>query len=1019
MGKTNSRSDQSARSPGWVRVSNLLALVALGCFIIPFAASNFATGNLEDDPSLPNQLTIGDLPDDLPHNNEGAFEGGPTGTYLDAGINAIPEDQLGDGDVPTGGSPSPLFGATSFSQKLLRFEEFETRPIETAYADERPVPYPTVADAQSVPHSTQLDAFLESPLWPAPMRKSNTEMQNPLRAQVEEFLGRPLPHSPAEGRPGGEGWAHQRYDDFYPEVYFQTAMTGARVNNGRLDGDQMHGFALGEWGPGGLYHNHATTGPGDDLAPGANTNAGIQIRFHPNMPVQDPLSLWTFDGTLPPKLLMARVGTPILFRHWNGLPIDPSANMGFGLHTISTHEHNGHNPAESDGYANAFFFPGQFYDYRWPMAVAGHDSINTDASDPRCGRPEMDGSTTNIPGDYRETMSTHWFHDHMLDFTAQNVYKGNAAMMNYYSALDRGNEAIDDGVNIRLPSGTALGWGNRDYDVNLVVADKAWTSDGQLWFNIFNLDGFVGDRMLTNWQYHPYLDVRARRYRFRILNGSVSRYFKIALVDESGNRVPFHMVANDGNIMEHAIPFDGSNGTKVGELPVQSIAERYDIVVDFSNFQPGDKLYFVNLLEHDDGRRPEDPIPLNEVLSGQYQATIDGDQWDGDPCVGKFMELRVHEYTGTDLSMNPSDYEPGGLQMLPRRQNTAEELANARRREFIFGRSSGTDSAPWTVKTDGGDGFAADMRRLSAAPNLGDLEIWRIENGGGGWSHPVHIHFEEGQILSRDGAPPPIWERYARKDVFRVGNEVDASDSVEVAIRFREFAGTYMEHCHNTQHEDHAMLLRWDIENPGQVYLMPNPMPTWDGVEYADTVALPTFRTGDGFGPEDSSVNQAIAWAQYPADDNPPPMDPPADDPPMDPPADDPPMDPPADDPPMDPPADDPPMDPPADDPPMDPPVDDDPPAPAGVIVVDDAEYDADKKRWRIDGECSLDGVSISAYLGDPANGQLIRSGEVDEFEFDLRRRRGPNPLAAGAPNYITLVLSTGAATTAIIEIDD
>ena len=122
----------------------------------------------------------------------------------------------------------------------------------------------------------------------------------------------------------------------------------------------------------------------------------------------------------------------------------------FGVHTLSTHEHNGHNPAESDGYTNAFFFPGQFYDYRWPdNSCRSRFSINTDADDPRAGRP--DGNWWHqliFAGDWRETMSTHWFHDHMLDFTAQNVYKGSAAMMNYYSSLDRGNEAIDDGVNL-------------------------------------------------------------------------------------------------------------------------------------------------------------------------------------------------------------------------------------------------------------------------------------------------------------------------------------------------------------------------------------------------------------------------------------------------------------------------------------------------------------------------------------------------------------------------------------------
>ena len=51
------------------------------------------------------------------------------------------------------------------------------------------------------------------------------------------------------------------------------------------------------------------------------------------------------------------------------------------------------------------------------------------------------------------------------------------------------------------------------------------TRQGQLWFNIFNMDGFIGDQVLTNWLYKPYFEVRARRYRFRILNGSVSRYF--------------------------------------------------------------------------------------------------------------------------------------------------------------------------------------------------------------------------------------------------------------------------------------------------------------------------------------------------------------------------------------------------------------------------------------------------------------------------------------------------------------
>ena len=809
----------------------------------------------------------------FPPANQGAFEGGPTGTFADAGINNVVQEDEQHEEVkfnfPTNGPPSPLFGAKSFEQQMLRLEEFGTKPMPTTFAA-GDTPFPQPMDPQSGPEGGDLDDYLQEDIFPAPTRLANDIDSNPWRAAIEGFLGRSLDSPPAEGRPPGEIWSHQRWDEFPPEVYFTTATAEAKDNRGIRDDLQLHGYSAGEFAPGGLYHN--TVGRPADVPQYNGTTEGIEVRFHPNLPIQEPETLWTFDGTFPPKLLMVRYSEVTLMRHYNMVPIDPAANMGFGLHTLTTHEHNGHTPAESDGFTQAFFFPGQYYDYRWPIALAGFDTVNTSSSDPKAATPCEIGETIRvqgvvklcadgtiqIPGDYRETMSTHWFHDHMLDFTAPNVYKGSATMMNYYSAIDRGNEGLEDGVNLRLPSGTALDWGNRDYDVNLMIADKAWDEDGQLWFNIFNLDGFMGDVILTNFLYNPYFEVRARRYRFRILNASVARYFAIALITESGKPVTFHMIANDGNIMEHTVAFDGSNGTQKGVLPTLGIAERYDIVVDFSQFEPGDKLYLVNLLEHRDGRGPKELIDLEEVVSGEYQASNLGHHWSGgDPTVGKFLEFRVKSYSEIDLSMDPAEYVPGGKTMIPLPWPTDAELQNARHRTFEFGRSSGTDNAPWTIETDDGRAFGMDPRRLSAAPNRGELsveglghvEIWNIKNGGGGWSHPVHVHFEEGIILERDGRPPPEWEKWARKDVYRIGRMDDSGDNVEMAIRLREFSGTYMEHCHNTQHEDHAMLLRWDVENPGQFTIMPTPMPTWDGVGYVETIALATFRTGDGIGP--------------------------------------------------------------------------------------------------------------------------------------------------------------------------
>jgi FtsP/CotA-like multicopper oxidase with cupredoxin domain len=477
-------------------------------------------------------------------------------------------------------------------------------------------------------------------------------------------------------------------------------------------------------------------------------------------------------------------------------------------------------------------------------------------------------------------------------------------MMNYYSALDRGNESIDDGVNLKMPSGSAMPWGNRDYDINLLVADKAWDQSGQLWFNPFNTDGFIADRLTVNWQWKPTLDVRARRYRFRILNGSVSRYLSIGIVKEcpasdktcdmpgpSGSgkaykRIPFHMVANDGNIMEHSVPFDGSMDLD-GDgdfqdhnavLPTQGIAERYDIIVDFAKYgiKPGDKLFFVNTEHHDTGIGNKYRVPLADIMSEKYKATLKTDsngklEWtDGDPTVGKFMQINVKPYNGVDTSLDPTQYEPAhagkpmGKQMIPLwmdRSNPDDiaKLANAIRHEFHFGRASGTDGAPWTIDADGTGGANMDPRRISSAQPLstgptdagysgdGTVQVWKLESGGG-WSHPVHVHFEEGIVLKRNGLPPPEWEKWARKDVYRIGGGEDNSGTIEFAIHFREFAGTYMEHCHNTQHEDNSMLLRWDIEHPGQFQVMPTPLPTWDGVEYTPSVGLPLFRTGSGLG---------------------------------------------------------------------------------------------------------------------------------------------------------------------------
>ena len=652
--------------------------------------------------------------------------------------------------IPTGVPFSPLFGATKFSQPMPRFNVMERKAIST--------------------------------LTPAPTAQANVTQQ-----AVPAILGGGM--GPIEGRPPGAMWAHQKFDQFAPKVAVEIWQKGAQVCTD--------------------YNPQVAS----SLNCGINPATPVNPCFHPLLPRQAVDSMWTFGGTVPPKLLLGRYGEPILFRHHNGLSPDVRKNGGFGRHTITTHEHNGHHGAENDGFAGAFFFPGQFYDYHWPIVHAGINTINTTASDPRAGAPDGAGGITRLPGDWHETMSTHWFHDHMFSFTSQNVYKGIAAMFNLYSSLDRGNETINDGVNLRLPSGRAKDWGNLDYDVNLMLADKAFDQDGQLAFDIFDFDGFLGDVMTVNLAMHPYFEVERRKYRFRFLNASVSRFFKLALSDGS----PMIQIGNDGNLLPRPVVLT--------ELDQQGIAERYDVVIDFSRYTAGTRVHLVNLAEHLDGKRVAKDLSLGEAMSGRS----------ADPCVGKFLEFRV----ARDAAYPDTSQVPAVLISNP----DLSAIPIARERIFEFGKgasqttpnSKSAATGPWGIKIDGGALLAADYGRVSAAPKVGTREVWTLKNSGGGWDHPIHIHFEEGQILARDGLASnvPPWEK-GRKDVYRLR----PGGSITITMQFRDWGGMFMEHCHNTVHEDNAMLLRWEINAAGSAVLvpLPTPIPTPQGVKFQASI---------------------------------------------------------------------------------------------------------------------------------------------------------------------------------------
>ncbi len=163
-----------------------------------------------------------------------------------------------------------------------------------------------------------------------------------------------------------------------------------------------------------------------------------------------------------------------------------------------------------------------------------------------------------------------------------------------------------------------------------------------------------------------------------------------------------------------------------------------------------------------------------------------------------------------------------------------------RERTFVFGDDAQQTTfdpvtsfrGPWGIAAgEDAKTLAADFGRISAAPRYGTREIWHLVNDGGGWDHPIHVHFEEGRILARNGSASrvPPWER-GRKDVYRLRPD----GSVTITLQFRDWGGMFMEHCHNTTHEDNAMLLRWEIDDSGEPFLapLPTPIPTPQGVTF-------------------------------------------------------------------------------------------------------------------------------------------------------------------------------------------
>ena len=420
--------------------------------------------------------------------------------------------------------------------------------------------------------------------------------------------------------------------------------------------------------------------------------------------------VWGYNGSVPGPTIGVDQGTRAVLKVRNQLPAT-HPQFGHAFDT-STHLHGSASLPQYDGYASDVTPPGYVKDYHYPNF---------------------------------QPARTLWYHDHGVHFTAQNAYGGLAAQ---YHLHDEAEWAL-------LPQG--------EFDVPITITDAMFAENGTLAYDDHTESGLWGDVVLVNGRPWPVMQVKRRVYRFRILNASISRSYRLRL----GGGDPMTIVATDGGLMPTA---------KTVTSFRHGNAERYELLIDFSRYPVGKRVELVNLsnnnnIDYDNTNK----IMAFDVVDGPFDAT--------------------------------NNTIPTTLVSSPVMSLTARDAV--RTRKLAVER---TPAGEWAINgKTWHDVIDSGFNLLFASPGLNDVEIWEIENRSGGWFHPVHIHLVDFQILDRRlGSNNPIapydWEK-GPKDVVYVGE----NETVRVLARFEHQRGKYMIHCHNLPHEDHDMMVQFAV----------------------------------------------------------------------------------------------------------------------------------------------------------------------------------------------------------------
>jgi FtsP/CotA-like multicopper oxidase with cupredoxin domain len=484
-----------------------------------------------------------------------------------------------------------------------------------------------------------------------------------------------------------------------------------------------------------------------------------------------------------------------------------------------THWHGLHVPALMDGHPLYAIDKGQVFVYEFEM---------------------LNRASMNI------------YHPHPHNITASQVYHGLAGAILVSDQEER---------SLGLPGG--------EYEIPIVIQDRRFDDNNQLIYANHMRDsmmGFYGDRILVNGRPDFNLEVASRAYRFRILNGSTARIYKLAWDDNS----PITVIGTDGGLLETPV-----NKPYVMLAP----GERLDVWADFSGRNVGTQLVlrsrpFSGVLPkmaermmggggHGGGmhnmalpvgsdypifsvkvtRKVSDSPALPHKLSTYHHYQISDTANPNKPVPIAISEgpmamlLNGRPYAYNDIL--PSERIPvnsvqlmeifhahGGMGMMGGMKHGDSDNAQGGGHRMggmgmMGGMNHGGDD-----NAQGGDHKMGGMGMMGGMNHGGDKSQGGDHKMGGGMggmgmmmtmAHPIHMHGQSFQILSRTIETGESDDYATVKEGFIEGGWKDTvlvmpGERVKVIKPFQDFKGLFMYHCHNLEHEDMGMMRDFSVE---------------------------------------------------------------------------------------------------------------------------------------------------------------------------------------------------------------